>query len=230
MAAKTVRVEHQFATLEQQHRAATLGMWLFLATEIMVFGAIFGAFLAYRAMYPTEFDMVSSHLNVGIGGINTIVLLTSSLTMALSVYAIQAGKMRMLYWCLSLTALLGAAFLVIKGIEYYVDYRERLMPLVAFPPAKWTAPEMAGKFEVKHAELALTFYYFMTLLHALHLTIGIALIIWLINGVARSAITPVRYIPVEVIGLYWHFVDVVWIFLLPLLYLIGTHRSLFYGN
>jgi cytochrome c oxidase subunit 3 len=227
MSAKTALVEHQFATLDQQHRTATLGMWVFLATEIMVFGAIIGSYLSYRAIYPVEFDTVSSHLNVGIGGINTIVLLTSSLTMALSVYAIQAGKLRMLYWCLSLTALLGASFLAIKGIEYYVDYRERLMPLVAFPPAEWTSPEMAEKLHVGHAELALTFYYFMTLLHALHLTIGIALIIWLISGVARRAITPVRYIPVEVIGLYWHFVDVVWIFLLPLLYLIGTHKSLF---
>jgi cytochrome c oxidase subunit 3 len=227
MAAKTALVEHQFATLDQQHKAATLGMWVFLATEIMVFGAIIGAFLSYRAIYPTEFDAVSSHLNVGIGGINTIVLLSSSLTMALSVYAIQAGKMQMLNWCLSLTALLGAAFLAIKGIEYYVDYRERLMPLFAFPPAEWTAPEMAGKFDVKHAELALTFYYFMTLLHALHLTVGIGLIIALIIATARGVVTPVRYIPVEVIGLYWHFVDVVWIFLLPLLYLLGTHHSLF---
>jgi cytochrome c oxidase subunit 3 len=223
MAAKTALVEHQFATLDQQHRAATLGMWVFLATEIMVFGAIFGAFLSYRAIYPVEFDAVSSRLKVGIGGINTIVLLTSSLTMALSVYAIQAGRMRMLYWCLSLTAVLGTLFLVIKGIEYYSDYRERLMPLVAFDPPEWTAQQL----DPGRVQLFLTFYYFMTLLHALHLTIGIALIMVLIIGVAKNAITPVRYIRVEVIGLYWHFVDVVWIFLLPLLYLIGTHRSLF---
>ncbi len=223
MAAKTALVEHQFATLDQQHRTATLGMWVFLATEIMVFGAIFGAFLSYRAIYPVEFDAVSSRLNVGIGGINTIVLLTSSLTMALSVYAIQVGRMRMLYWCLSLTAVLGASFLAIKGIEYYSDYRERLMPLVAFDPPEWTAQQL----DPGRVQLFLTFYYFMTLLHALHLTIGIALIIVLIIGVAKNAITPVRYIRVEVIGLYWHFVDVVWIFLLPLLYLIGTHKSLF---
>jgi cytochrome c oxidase subunit 3 len=227
MAVKTALVEHQFATMDQQHRTATLGMWVFLATEIMVFGAIIGAFLSYRAIYPKEFDAVSSRLNVGIGGINTIVLLTSSLTMALSVYAIQAGRMRMLYWCLALTALLGAAFLAIKGVEYFSDYRDRLMPLFAFPPTEWTSLEVTAKFDVGHAELALTFYYFMTLLHALHLTIGIALIVCLIVGVAKSTITPMRYIPVEVIGLYWHFVDVVWIFLLPLLYLLGTHTSLF---
>ncbi len=223
MAAKTALVEHQFATLDQQHRAATLGMWVFLATEIMVFGAIFGAFLSYRAIYPAEFDAVSSHLNVGIGGINTIVLLTSSLTMALSVYAIQAGKMRMLYWCLSLTALLGTMFLAIKGIEYYSDYRERLMPLIAFDKQEWEAQQL----DPGRVQLCLTFYYFMTLLHALHLTIGIGLIGALIIGVSRTIVTPVRYIPVEVIGLYWHFVDVVWIFLLPLLYLLGTHKSLF---
>jgi cytochrome c oxidase subunit III len=223
MAAKAALVEHQFATLDQQHHTATLGMWVFLATEIMVFGAIIAAFLSYRAIYPKEFDAVSSHLNVGIGGINTIVLLTSSLTMALSVYAIQAGRMRMLYWCLSLTALLGAAFLAIKGVEYYTDYRERLMPLFAFQPNDWTKQDL----DPRHVELSLTFYYFMTLLHALHLTIGIALIVCLIVGVAKSNITPVRHIPVEVIGLYWHFVDVVWIFLLPLLYLLGTHSSLF---
>jgi cytochrome c oxidase subunit III len=223
MAVKTALVEHQFATLDQQHRTATLGMWVFLATEIMVFGAIIGGFLSYRAIYPKEFDAVSSHLNVGIGGINTIVLLTSSLTMALSVYAIQAARVRMLYWCLALTALLGASFLAIKGIEYYSDYRERLMPLFAFQPEEWLKQDL----DPGHVELALTFYYFMTLLHALHLTIGIALIVALVIGVAKRTITPVRYIPVEIIGLYWHFVDVVWIFLLPLLYLLGTHKTFF---
>jgi cytochrome c oxidase subunit 3 len=214
-------VEHQFATLHQQHEAATLGMWLFLATEIMVFGALIGCYLTYRTVYPEAFDATSGHLNVAIGGINTVVLLTSSLTMALSVYAVQVGRRRMLLGCLALTAVLGSAFLALKGVEYYSDYVEGLMPLVSFHRAEW----MKDPITLQHVELALAFYYFMTLLHALHLTVGIALILYLMIGVARNAITPAGYMPVEVIGLYWHFVDVVWIFLLPLLYVLGTHKS-----
>ena len=213
-------VEHQFATLHQQHEAATLGMWLFLATEIMVFGALIGCYLTYRTVYPEAFDATSGHLNVAIGGINTVVLLTSSLTMALSFYAVQAGRRTMLLWCLALTALLGTAFLALKGVEYHSDYVDGLMPLVSFDREVWTGQGI----DPKHVELALAFYYFMTLLHALHLTVGIALILYLMIGVVRKNITPEHYMPVEVIGLYWHFVDVVWIFLLPLLYVLGTHR------
>jgi cytochrome c oxidase subunit 3 len=213
-------VEHQFATVHQQHEAATLGMWLFLATEIMVFGALIGCYLTYRTIHAEAFDATSGHLNVAIGGVNTVVLLTSSLTMALSVYAVQAGRRRMLLWCLSLTAALGAAFLALKGVEYHSDYVEGLMPLVSFNREVWTRQNI----DPKYVELALAFYYFMTLLHALHLTVGIALIVYLIIGAARMTITPERYMPVEVIGLYWHFVDVVWIFLLPLLYVLGTHQ------
>jgi cytochrome c oxidase subunit III len=214
-------VEHQFATLEQQHEAATLGMWIFLATEIMVFGALFGCYLTYRTVYPEAFEATSGHLNVAIGGINTVVLLTSSLTMALSVYAVRAGHRRMLLWCLSLTAALGTAFLALKAVEYYSDYVEGLMPLVSFHHAEW----MTGQVTLEKVELALTFYYFVTLLHALHLTVGIALMLYLIWAVVRRTIDSERYMPVEVIGLYWHFVDIVWIFLLPLLYLLGTHTS-----
>jgi cytochrome c oxidase subunit III len=222
MATEAGLVEHQFATLEQQHRAATLGMWVFLATEIMVFGVLICGFVSYRAIYPDAFEATSSHLNVGIGAINTVVLLTSSLTMALAVYSIQAGKLRMVYWCLALTAALGTAFLVLKGVEYYSDYVDNLMPRIAFKPEEWKNLGMGG---AEHVQLALTFYYFMTVLHALHLTIGIALLLILIVAVRRRAVTSQRYMPVEVIGLYWHFVDVVWIFLLPLLYLIGTHKT-----
>ncbi|HEV2970471.1 MAG TPA: cytochrome c oxidase subunit 3 [Pirellulales bacterium] len=224
MATETVLVEHQFATLEQQHRAATLGMWVFLATEIMVFGVLICGFVSYRAIYSDAFEAMSSHLNVGIGAINTVVLLTSSLTMALAVYSIQVGNLRMTYWCLALTAALGTAFLVLKGVEYYSDYVDNLMPRIAFKPEadEWRSLGIDG---AKHVELALTFYYFMTLLHALHLTIGIALLLFLIIAVSRRTVTPQRYMPVEIIGLYWHFVDVVWIFLLPLLYLIGTHKT-----
>lgn len=215
-------VEHQFSTAAQQRGVATLGMWLFLATEIMVFGALIGSYLTYRAVYPEEFEAVSGRLNVLIGGVNTLVLLTSSLTMALAVYAIQVGRRPMVLWCLGLTALLGCGFLGFKALEYRDDYLDRLMPLVAFDPAEW----LAAGLRPERIQLALTFYYFMTLLHALHLIVGIALILILMLAVLRGAVTPARSTPVEIIGLYWHFVDVVWIFLLPLLYLLGTHTHL----
>jgi cytochrome c oxidase subunit 3 len=209
---------HQFDDLTQQHEAANLGMWAFLATEVMVFGALFTGYAAYRAQFPEAFEDASAHLNVLIGGINTVVLLTSSLTMALSVHAAQVGRRRAILWGLGLTALLGTMFLALKAVEYYQDYRDNLVPELAFRPADWHHPEQVKLF--------LMFYYMMTGLHAVHLVIGIGIMLVLLLLAWRGRYTPDYYSPVEVGGLYWHFVDVVWIFLLPLLYLIGTHTHL----
>jgi cytochrome c oxidase subunit 3 len=217
-------LEHHFDTLEQQRGAQTLAMWLFLATEVLFFGAIFTAYAAYRTWYPNDFEAASQRLNILIAAINTVVLLTSSLTMALSVYATRAGRRSMLLTCLILTAVLGGAFLVFKVVEYHADYVDKLVPGLAFDPGAGEWREHTPPVNPQYVQLMLMFYYILTGLHAVHLTIGIGLLVWLIVRARLGRLTPERYIPVEVVGLYWHFVDVVWIFLLPLLYLTGTHH------
>jgi cytochrome c oxidase subunit 3 len=212
---------HHFDNIEQQREAQTLGMWAFLATEVLVFGALFAGYSVYRTLYAHDFEAASAQLSVLIGAINTLVLLTSSLTMALSVYATRAARQRMLVTCLVLTALLGTAFMGFKAVEYYDDYQKKLVPGLQFDPQEWT--RMSPPADPQHVQLMLTFYYIMTGLHAVHLIIGVGLLVWLIVRAWRGSLTPAHYIPVEVVGLYWHFVDVIWIFLLPLLYLTGRH-------
>jgi cytochrome c oxidase subunit III len=212
---------HHFESLEQQRDAGRLGMWVFLGTELMVFGGLFTGYAAYRASYPEAFAAASQHLNLLIGGVNTVVLLTSSLTMALAVRAAQIGERRALVTFLLLTALLGTGFMVLKAIEYYEDYRDQLVPGFAFDPLEWRSigvkPEQAALF--------LLCYYCMTGLHALHLIAGITILLILAVLAGRGAFPRENYAPVELTGLYWHFVDIVWIFLLPLLYLVGTRTS-----
>jgi cytochrome c oxidase subunit 3 len=213
---------HHFEDLEQQRETETFGMWLFLATEVLIFGAVITCYVVYRLRYPHDFEAASSKLNVLIGSINTIVLLTSSLTMVLSVHATRIGNPKMLMTCLLLTILLGLTFFGFKAVEYYEDYKENLVPGLAFDPAEWaelTPPANPGR-----VQLMLAFYYIMTGLHAAHMIIGVGLLVWLVVRARRGTLTPVRYMAVEVVGLYWHFVDIVWIFLLPLLYLTGTHH------
>ncbi len=211
---------HQFDNIDQQREAQLAGMWVFLATEVLVFGALFTGYAAYRSQYAEAFAEASRRLNLLIGGVNTIVLLTSSLTMVLSLYATRAGKRRMQIGCLVLTALLGSLFMALKAVEYYVDYREQLVPGLAFNEQAWAA------MSVKPVQLFLMFYYIMTGPHALHLTIGIGLIGVQAVLAGRGWFPPENYMPIELAGLYWHFVDIVWIFLLPLLYLVGTRTAL----
>jgi cytochrome c oxidase subunit III len=216
---------HHFEDLEQQRETAAFGMWLFLATEILIFGAIFTCYAVYRLRYPHDFEAASARLNVLIGSVNTIVLLSSSLTMALSVHAARVGRQQMLLTCLLLTILLGGTFLGFKVLEYYGDYKENLVPGLAFDPGEWTKMEgEEGPAQPQRVKLMLVFYYIMTGLHAVHMVIGMGLLIWLVSEARNGLLTPVRYMPVDVVGLYWHFVDIVWIFLLPLLYLTGTHH------
>jgi cytochrome c oxidase subunit 3 len=222
MAAEHGVLAHHFDNVEQQREAEALGMWLFLATEILVFGAVFTGYTVYRLRYADAFEAASGRLNILIGGINTVVLLTSSLTMALSVYATRAGRPRMLTTCLSLTLFLGGVFLGFKVLEYYIDYEESLVPGLRFDPAEWE--RMSPAVNPRHAALMLVFYYILTGLHALHMVVGMGLLTWLLVRALRRQLSPERYMPVEVVGLYWHFVDIVWIFLLPLLYLTGTHH------
>jgi cytochrome c oxidase subunit 3 len=214
---------HHFEDLEQQRETETMGMWMFLATEVLIFGAIFTGYTVYRLRYAHDFEAASSKLNVLIGSINTIVLLSSSLTMALSVHATRAGRQQMLRTCLLLTILLGGTFLGLKALEYYEDYVDKLVPGFSFDPSEWT--EMHPPANPRHVQLMLAFYYIMTGLHAVHMLVGMGLLIWLVLRARKGELTPVRYMAVEVVGLYWHFVDIVWIFLLPLLYLTGTHHG-----
>jgi cytochrome c oxidase subunit 3 len=214
---------HHFEDLGQQRETEAMGMWMFLATEILIFGAIFTCYTVYRLKYAHDFEAASSRLNVLIGSINTLVLLSSSLTMALSVHATRVGRQQMLLTCLGLTILLGGTFLAFKAVEYYEDYKEYLVPGVRFKPEEWT--EMQPPVNPQRVQLMLAFYYIMTGLHAVHMLVGMGLLVWLVLRARKGELTPVRYIAVEVVGLYWHFVDIVWIFLLPLLYLTGTHHS-----
>jgi len=212
----------QFDSLEQQREAQLAGMWIFLATEVLVFGALFTGYAVYRTQYPEAFAAASRHLNLLIGGVNTIVLLTSSLTMVLSLYATRAGRRRMQIACLILTALLGTLFMAFKAVEYTLDYRDQLVPGLAFEPQTWIAMHV----DPRPVQLFLAFYYIMTGLHALHLTIGIGLLAVQAVLAGRGWFPAENYMPIELSGLYWHFVDVIWIFLLPLLYLVGTRTAL----
>jgi cytochrome c oxidase subunit 3 len=212
---------HHFDNLQHQQETTTLGMWVFLATEVLIFGAMFTGYTVYRVQYADSFEAASRHLNLLIGGINTLVLLTSSLTMVLAVRATQLGYTKATVTYLALTAALGTLFLVLKAIEYYVDYRENLVPTLAFDPAKWTADDV----HPQEVQLFLIFYYCLTGLHAVHLTIGISVVIVLTVMAQRQCFSKEYYSPVETWGLYWHFVDLIWIFLLPLLYLVGTQTA-----
>jgi cytochrome c oxidase subunit III len=212
---------HHFDDIGQQREAEALGMWAFLATEVLFFGALLTAYTVYRVKFGGDFEAASARLNVLIGAINTVVLLTSSLTMALAVHAARTDRQRLLVRYLVLTAALGTLFMVFKAIEYYSDYKDNLVPGLAFDPNEWTLEN--PPVNPQHVQLFLVFYYVLTGLHALHLTVGIGLMVVLIVLASRGRYAGGHYGPIEVSGLYWHFIDIVWIFLLPLLYLIGTH-------
>ncbi|HEX5471903.1 MAG TPA: cytochrome c oxidase subunit 3 [Lacipirellulaceae bacterium] len=218
------QVEEHFHDVEHQTNTATFGMWLFLATEIMFFGAIFLALSIYRYQYADAFEKASEKLNWQIGGTNTLVLLFSSLTMVLAVHYARLGNKRLLILFLLLTAAIGTAFLVLKGVEYYSDYRDNLMPGWKFDPHEWTQKEGLSLAQVSQVKLFLMFYYIMTIIHAIHLTIAVIIVLILAALAAGNRFTSEYNAPVDIVGLYWHFVDVVWIFLLPMLYLLGTHK------
>ena len=205
---------HQFDDVPQQRRAVSLGMWAFLANEVMFFGGLFLTYTIYRFTYPHAFHDGSHHLDVQLGTFNTVVLITSSLTMALSVWAAERGKRRMLVGCLLATIVLGMVFVGVKGIEYHDKWVHHLVP---GPYFHWDGEDGA------HVQLFYSLYFAMTGFHALHMLIGFGLLAWLVIDAQRGRFGPSYWAPVETVGLYWHFVDIVWIFLFPLLYLIGRH-------
>jgi cytochrome c oxidase subunit III len=207
-------VAHQFDNAQQQHESSYLGMWVFLATEVLFLGGLFASYSVYRYAYADGFREASQHLYAWLGAINTAVLLCSSLTMALAVNAAKRGQRRALIGFMLLTMLLGLVFLGIKATEYYLDYQENLVPLTGFT-FRFEGPN-AGK-----ARLFFNFYFALTGLHALHLIIGIGLVGVMVVLAWRNRFSAEYNTPVEIAGLFWHFVDIVWVFLFPLLYLIG---------
>ena len=208
-------VAHQFDDLSQQNQADDLGMWLFLGTELLFFGGVFLAYTIYRNQHEEAFALASAELDLFWGTANTAILLTSSLTMALAVHAAESRERRKLMGFLVATMALGSAFVAIKGMEYHEKYQHGLMPLFGLP-FKWNHP-FPGP-----AALFFDLYFVMTGIHAVHMLIGLGLMLVLLTKAARGGLLGDYSSPVRLTGLYWHFVDMVWVFLFPLLYLIGV--------
>lgn len=207
---------HHFTSIEQQKEAATLGMWMFLLTEIMFFGGLFTGYAVYRFRYPTAFMAASHELDVTLGAINTAVLIGSSLTVALAVWAGHHGKRKQICGWLVATIILGAAFLAIKAVEYHHKWEHHLMP----------GPGFMFEGPLKNqARIFFSFYFVMTGTHAVHMIVGLVLLAILAVRAWRGHFTSTYSTPVEMTGLYWHFVDLIWIYLFPLLYLLGLHHS-----
>ncbi len=280
-------LQHQFEDMGQQEESVSIGMWMFLVQEILFFGGLFTAYLVFRSKYPMAFAAGSNHLDAFWGGLNTLVLIVSSLTMALTVYYAQKNKRSMQVIMIVLTMIFGAVFLGVKAIEYTDKYNHGLIPVAGLnkkikddktahstgtekpcwevdhnAPAvehpnprgefQWTdcslvklaqdknyltesekvgyfvkdetgAPKIdPDKFRDK-VRIFFFLYFVMTGLHALHMVVGLGLMLWLLWTAYRGHYTSEYYMPVEMSGLYWHFVDIVWIFLFPLLYLLGRH-------
>ncbi len=236
----------QFKTLEQQKESASLGMWIFLVTEVMFFGGIMLAYTVNRHTYFHAFAMGSNTLSLKLGSFNTVVLLASSFTMAMAVWASQVGKKQLITLFLSLTILLGFVFFGVKYVEYAQKFHHHLVPGKSFDIAYCVnnpnkcedidardleterteiAEAMAADPDLNaHAQLYYSAYFGMTGLHALHMIIGAGLLFWLLRGSFVGRFTPEWNTPVDIVGLYWHFVDIVWIYLFPLLYLIDRHK------
>ncbi|HVK17027.1 MAG TPA: cytochrome c oxidase subunit 3 [Fimbriiglobus sp.] len=243
-------VAHHFDNLRQQQSTVRFGMWIFLVTEVLFFAGAFVAYTAYRIWFPRDFEAGSAVLNVGIATVNTFLLLLSSLTITLGIRACYVGDQAGLRRWLMATIVLGTAFLLLKAREYHLDYEEGLIPSarmtqVLVPgsspgaPVYRDEPVFVGHFRTaaEHAhvnlegvnpirvQLFFMFYYSMTGLHVLHMIIGLGLLAWQYVLARQGFFTyPQRYVYVEVMSLYWHFVDMVWMFLLPLLYLAGPHN------
>ena len=215
---ETFALRVQFDTEAQQKNASTLGMWIFLITEIMFFGGMFAVYTIYRSWYPDVYAIASSSLNEIIGALNTGVLLLSSFTMVMAVRAAQLGQQRAIVMFLILTLLFGGIFLGVKAYEWNEKFEEHHIPGQAAFHLDGVLPGDQG-----HAQLFFSIYFAMTGLHALHMVIGVALLLTLIVQARKGRFSASYYTPVDVAGLYWHFVDIIWIFLFPLLYLIDRH-------
>jgi cytochrome c oxidase subunit III len=241
---RTGELYGHFETLEQQKETAALGMWIFLVTEVLFFGGLFLTYTINRHAFSTAFGAGSNTLDLKLGGFNTVVLIMSSLTMAMAVWSAQVGKKHWVSLFLIATLGLGTVFLGVKVIEYKQKFDHHLIPGSSFDiryhsehPGPNDKPEeiAAEKEELEkafavdpdinaHAQLYFSLYFGMTGLHALHMIVGAGLLLWLVKGSLSGRYRPQYNTPVEIVGLYWHFVDIVWIYLFPLLYLIDRHQ------
>jgi len=212
MASALAAVAPQFDDAEQQRSASNLGIWIFLATEVLFFGVLFAAYAITRVRFPEALAAGSRLTNITLAGINTAVLLTSSLTMALGVHAAKQGARRALVGWLCLTVVLGVGFLAIKAVEYRLDYLEHLVPSVNFA---YPGPQ------TEQVELFFYLYFFVTAVHGVHVLIGICCIAVIAAMASRHAFSASYFTPVDVTGLYWHLVDIIWLFVFPLLYLVS---------
>lgn len=213
-------LEHHFESLEQQKETASLGMWLFLAQEIMFFGGLFAAYTLYRVTYPETYVSGAALLDWKIGTFNTVVLIGSSFTMATAVFAAEKERKSLLMAMLTATLLLGGVFLGVKCFEYYGKWHHGLIPGIAWHPdlgylAEHGVPEVSRSLKI-----FFSLYFAMTGMHALHMIIGAVILLVLMKMAFEGRFVRERYAAIENFGLYWHFVDIVWIFLFPLLYLI----------
>lgn len=206
----------QFEDLEQQRSSATLGMWIFLATEILFFGALFTAYFVFRAIYSKAFAEASGAMLFWRGTSNTIILICSSLTMALAVLSAQLGRRKWIVIFLLITIALGVGFLVNKGFEYHQEWTEHHLPGPGF-----YFPESS---DPRHAQLFFSLYFIMTGIHTVHVIIGLFVMAGLAFFANRGDYAPEYHTPLENTGLYWHFVDIVWVFLYPMLYLVARRH------
>jgi cytochrome c oxidase subunit 3 len=204
-------LQHHFVTSAQQFDAAKMGMWLFLVTEILLFSGMFVAYTVYRAWHPEVFDAASKLLDWRLGGLNTLVLLASSLTVAMGIHYAQQDNRRLLVTNLVITVLLAGVFMVVKYFEYTSKFEHGI-----FPGANYTSHDLT----IPYAPQFFSIYFIMTGIHGVHVLVGMVLISWLAIRAARGHFTSAWYTPVELTGLYWHIVDIIWIFLFPLMYLI----------
>src|SRR4051794_30435913 len=241
---------HHFEDLGQQRSSATLGMWAFLGTEVMFFGGLIASYIIYRFTTPDVWAAASRELNVKIATVNTVVLLTSSLSMALAVHAGETGDRGKQVRFLLLTAGLGVLFMAFKMYEYREEYEKHLVPGPHFSVAHLHLPDEpevavgpgvpgdraatlhtasvltipANEFVRRRAQVFFVFYFFMTGLHLFHMVVGLGLVAWVTRLARLGRFSPSYHTPLEMVGLYWHFIDIVWVFLYPLLYLVALHK------
>lgn len=204
-------IGHHFSGIARQNEAMRLGMWLFLATEVLLFAGLFCAYSVYRYEFPVAFEECSRHLNIPLGTLNTVVLITSSFTVALAIHFARTDKPKAAAVCLVITLLFALGFLGIKAIEYTQHFQEHALPGKYYSSEEVKAPGAAMFY---------TLYFLMTGLHGVHVVAGMSVLSYILWRTLQGRYSSTYYTGIELGGLYWHLVDLVWIFLYPLLYLI----------
>ncbi len=212
-------LQHHFVSSEQQFDAAKMGMWLFLVTEILLFSGMFVAYVVYRTWHPEVFLLSSELLNPFMGGLNTLVLLASSFTVALGIHYAQKDNKKGLVINLVLTFLFALTFLVVKYFEYTAKFEHGIFPGAAFDPHGVSHGVDYAMYNVPYAKQFFSIYFVMTGIHGFHVLVGMGLFTWITIRAVKGEFSSEYYTPVENCGLYWHLVDIIWIFLFPLLYL-----------